>query len=1134
MDDFQTAESPKIGLKKMKMVSVHKIYLIIVCFLIILISVSNSNAASFQGLGDLSGGEFYSRAHAVSGDGLVVVGDSRSAAAKGGEAFRWTASGGMVSIGDLPGEPNLSRAFAVSQDGSVIVGRGRSASGAEAFRWTESGGMVGLGDLAGGSYSSWGYDVSSDGSVVVGRGISASGSEAFRWTESAGMVALGDLSGGSFSSWAYGVSADGSVLAGFGSSTSGSEAFRWTESLGIVGIGDLPGGTFSSGAFAISADGSVIVGRSRSELLWEPFYWSQSRGSQGLGSLSGGSGWAESVSADGSVVIGRSTTSLGYEAFILDQEHGMRNLKGVLENDYGLDLTDWILDYATGISDDGSVIVGYGTNPSGNREAWIAKLPEPNEMQNVLYQGDCSGFGMRIEDVNFLDPDFVIETTGARFEYVPGTLKVYQGLNPASRRLLVTIDINDNPIFIKVEDKNDHVLLRSDSLNMGIYGDSTCIFAPKVTLDVSFTGNFLPDYEGQQSGELLLIDPNGGLEIYPQRYASGYQVNTLELGKTNWIADYTFNTNQKVMMAAFPGRSFDSTRFANSNVLATCGSVGLGSGNDYGQMPSGSEVAAWAQYCDIVTLPYIGLYEKRNPGGPYVVANESEFNRFLQACDANNMKVVPYSSLFYYVRKNKFGGFEEFYNEVKNLKDNFNIGGIHIDGLTFDCGIKKIDDKIANWEMIRRLRELFGPNDIMILSDTSLGTPVSTVPNIDVYCDLALNGEEIPFQDFNDPYIKYHVKKYGISNTIAMWKRGQHPNSISGNDIIDEIIDFNGRERWLAYVPTQVPPPGGSYTWPTTPYPSYAYYLQQIGLMSAESSASSQNCLALASEDMAIAGSTDEETTDSNVITLGTLEDGRFETPVEDFTFDADSNDLSDVPFLQAKPGIVRTYTYGTDAYTKSFSHEDFLGVNCLKEYETAAPNKPDMTILMAKDTVGTCWLFKLIVDGMTLFEASSLDEIIRFSEYENMLLKLRSAAYMKGTVVTDPNGNTSEVMTTFATLPQFPCYEYVLVKWTSADQTMINWEYYHDSVGLVRDVQEKANPTGDGWSLQGFRDIPTDFNGDRDITLNDLGTLSSQWLQTIGNPNSDIAPMPDGDGTVNFLDYNLLAEQLGIEMAGY
>ena len=103
--------------------------------------------ATFQGLGDLSGGSFSSYAHDVSADGSTVVGWSKSAS--GNEAFRWTSTSGMVGLGDLSGGSFGSYARGVSADGSIVVGRGKSASGSEAFRWTSASGMVGLGDLPG-------------------------------------------------------------------------------------------------------------------------------------------------------------------------------------------------------------------------------------------------------------------------------------------------------------------------------------------------------------------------------------------------------------------------------------------------------------------------------------------------------------------------------------------------------------------------------------------------------------------------------------------------------------------------------------------------------------------------------------------------------------------------------------------------------------------------------------------------------------------------------------------------------------------------------------------------------------------------------------------------------------------------
>jgi len=46
------------------------------------------------------------------------------------------------------------------------------------------------------------------------------------------------------------------------------------------------------------------------------------------------------------------------------------------------------------------------------------------------------------------------------------------------------------------------------------------------------------------------------------------------------------------------------------------------------------------------------------------------------------------------------------------------------------------------------------------------------------------------------------------------------------------------------------------------------------------------------------------------------------------------------------------------------------------------------------------------------------------------------------------------------------------------------------------------------------------DFEPDCDVDWDDLAVLVDQWLQPPGSPSADIAPLPEGDGTVNFLDF--------------
>jgi probable HAF family extracellular repeat protein len=245
-------------------------------------------------------------------------------------AFRWDETSGIELLGDLPGGEEDSHAWAISADGSVVVGSASAEEGSEAFRWDEGSSMMGLGDLPGGTFQSFARDTSHDGFVVVGRGISALGPEAFRWDPINGMVGLGSLGGDVFLSSASGVSSDGSVVVGSSFGPSGNEAFRWDSVNGMVGLGSLPGKTFASNAMAASGDGSVIVG------------------------FSG--------------VFGEN------EAFIWDAARGMRRLEDVLIVEYGLDVADWELTRADGVSDDARTIAGTGLSPGGQTEAWVAFL----------------------------------------------------------------------------------------------------------------------------------------------------------------------------------------------------------------------------------------------------------------------------------------------------------------------------------------------------------------------------------------------------------------------------------------------------------------------------------------------------------------------------------------------------------------------------------------------------------------------------------------------------------------------------------------------------------------------------------------------------------------------------------------
>jgi uncharacterized membrane protein len=257
---------------------------------------------------------------------------------------------GQISFTGLGANTNY--ATAVSSDGSVVVGVGYrpAAFYTEAFRWTHATGSAGLINPPG-AFDSRAMGMSANGSVVVGEVNVSPGpghpppqpSEAFRWTGSTGLQRLGFQPGGTYSV-ASDVSGDGSVVVGYGDSSMGATAFRWTASEGFQQIA-------RGWAVAASFDGSIVAGTTIDDSGNRAAYrWSEENGVQLLGSLEAGLGSsATGVSTDGSLVVGASETPDGFEATLWSDATGPVGLGFVGSS---------TISGARAVSDDGSIVIG--------------------------------------------------------------------------------------------------------------------------------------------------------------------------------------------------------------------------------------------------------------------------------------------------------------------------------------------------------------------------------------------------------------------------------------------------------------------------------------------------------------------------------------------------------------------------------------------------------------------------------------------------------------------------------------------------------------------------------------------------------------------------------------------------------
>ena len=326
----------------------------------------------------------------VSADGSVIVGNTANDSLY--QQARWTRDTGFVLLGRATGPVFGTGAGApqVSYDGTRISSTitGGNDSYITAGIWTEGQGWqeifppllpgAVLLDLSYGS--SWA--LSGDGSTVAGlfwrdRLTFGGGSaHAFSWNETDGATDLG----GSLtadSSRANGVNEDGSVVVGWERIDPG----QWQPAVWVNGVKTILSDTpVLCEARAVSDDGTVIVGysydanndmRVAARWVWDGANWNEELlgilPNTPIGSM-GGRSFATAISGDGSVILGTNqyisngpfSTQTG---FIWTKADGMVDVRDIL-TDNGISLpAGFQIDGLSGITQDGSKIIGYGSYP---------------------------------------------------------------------------------------------------------------------------------------------------------------------------------------------------------------------------------------------------------------------------------------------------------------------------------------------------------------------------------------------------------------------------------------------------------------------------------------------------------------------------------------------------------------------------------------------------------------------------------------------------------------------------------------------------------------------------------------------------------------------------------------------------
>jgi len=357
----------------------------------------------FVELDDLPGGADISYAYAISADGGVVAGESFSALSSvHGEGTRWIRSGSAwtaVGLGLPPAPPTPlnSPSLGLASDGSVVVGRVSFSDSPTidtfAYAWSESAGYRYLPMPAA---SPAFVEAQAQSATEGGARIVGFGSPEVGYAHPIPLVWNGSIASG----WSCEILSPGTEGMALAIDESGRSVVGWTRTpeheascWRMKGgtwrqsrLGALPGDRSYSQAHGLTrANGHFAVGFSGDpSVLARPVRWRIPDGSahaiEAIDVLPGFSGGtANAVSKGGKRIVGSCYGEISGEfvsdSFVWDDGLGSRSLKEELIAAGATEVVGWALTSATGISEDGTVICGYGTNPDGIERAWVATIP---------------------------------------------------------------------------------------------------------------------------------------------------------------------------------------------------------------------------------------------------------------------------------------------------------------------------------------------------------------------------------------------------------------------------------------------------------------------------------------------------------------------------------------------------------------------------------------------------------------------------------------------------------------------------------------------------------------------------------------------------------------------------------------
>ncbi|MBT3377548.1 MAG: hypothetical protein HN742_12465 [Lentisphaerae bacterium] len=449
------------------------------------------------------------------------------------------------------------------------------------------------------------------------------------------------------------------------------------------------------------------------------------------------------------------------------------------------------------------------------RELRYPDAPDWDLGTAVAFPGRPSTFGMRVESVKEQDGTFTVRTTGAEYvlNHTTGSMACRQRIGV--ERLVATLTFpTPLPKLKLVTQTADVAIFVGDSIALEFQGDSLVTVATNRDLETTLASNIGCTYYRSVDPHVLALDDDGGFSLVtharPRLESAGSAItrNPEQTQRPGWAVAHRVAAREMLALAVCPARPYDWERSFTKRIVCV------------NKFPPEDALKAYAEHANVLFYFAGPLYRQHDPGhthAPYEVKDPSALRAAIKLAHDHGMEVICYRHPTSYVWAEI--PMEDAIADMKQFRKEYGFDGWYFDGLYYN------GQWLETYRFIRAMRDDVGANGI-IYTHCTLNPPLRQCelycPFIDSYSDFLLRGEGQTIRGPRDPYLRYVINTYKISNAIATLKGDQMlregaetPKPTTGKPLsaqekreawkqvgspireqLDVMLRLNGRCRW--------------------------------------------------------------------------------------------------------------------------------------------------------------------------------------------------------------------------------------------------------------------------------------------------------------------------------------------------